>query len=40
MNWTLRACNGRWKDEEFVLHHQPKVGIVSGKLTGAEAVIR
>jgi diguanylate cyclase (GGDEF)-like protein len=27
-------------NEEFVLHYQPKMNIVSGKLTGAEALIR
>ena len=26
--------------DEFVLHYQPKINIVSGKLTGAEALIR
>ena len=28
------------KNEEFVLHYQPKINMVSGKLTGAEALIR
>jgi predicted signal transduction protein with EAL and GGDEF domain len=27
-------------DEEFILHYQPKIDLASGKLTGAEALIR